>query len=229
MLLSSLALSSAQMDWKTVETCAMVRWVHVSAWFWGKKLKFCVPKVKWIIQTVIRKSSKSQHLSRFEVQQCPCHGWLPYAARWHWHRGKNWNFRETFSVLPSRWRLCPGSPWLYMQDNARPHSPCTTMAWSRRHRVPASRPDLSPLENQAILYHVMLMRLTSRIKQEWAKLQILVSSVTILQASNSKFVYIYKIHLRRSVNTLEIFTSYIFQLHNGSREWTNQSLVFISF
>ena len=55
-------------------------------------------------------------------------------------------------MLPSRRRLFPGTPCLFQQDNARPHSARVTTAWLRRHRVrvldwPASSPDLSPIEN----------------------------------------------------------------------------------
>ena len=55
-------------------------------------------------------------------------------------------------MLPSTQSLFPGTPCLFQQDNARPHSARVTTAWLRRHRVrvldwSACSPDLSPIEN----------------------------------------------------------------------------------
>ena len=95
-------------------------------------------------------------------------------------------------MLPSRWRLFPGTPCLFQQDNARPHSARVTTAWLHRHRVRVldwmPSPDLSPIEN---VWRIMKRRirqqrprtaeqLKSCIHQEWAKiakLQQLISSV----------------------------------------------------
>ena len=55
-------------------------------------------------------------------------------------------------MLSSTQQIFPGTPCLFQQDNARPHSPRVTTAWLRRHRVrvldwPACSPVLSPIEN----------------------------------------------------------------------------------
>ena len=64
-------------------------------------------------------------------------------------------------MLPSKQRLFPGTPCLFQQDNARPHSAQVITVWLRRHRVHvldwcACRPDLSPIEN---VWHIMKMRI----------------------------------------------------------------------
>ena len=55
------------------------------------------------------------------------------------------------NMLPSR-QLFPGTPCLFQQDNARPHSAQVTTAWLRMHTVcvldwPACSPDWPPIEN----------------------------------------------------------------------------------
>ena len=65
-------------------------------------------------------------------------------------------------MLPSR--LFPGTPYLFQQDNARPHSGRVTTAWLRRHKVsvldwPACSLDLSPIES---VWRIM----TRRIRQQ---------------------------------------------------------------
>ena len=55
-------------------------------------------------------------------------------------------------LSPSEQWLIPGSPWLFQQDIARPHSAHATTAWLRRHRVrvfdlPVCSSDLSPIAN----------------------------------------------------------------------------------
>ena len=57
-------------------------------------------------------------------------------------------------MLPWTWQLFPGTPCLFQQDIARPHSAQVTTAWLPRHRVrmldwPASSPDLSLIECMA--------------------------------------------------------------------------------
>ncbi len=55
-------------------------------------------------------------------------------------------------MLPSRRRLFQGRPFVFQQDNAKPHTAAITTAWLRSRRVrvlnwPACSPDLSPIEN----------------------------------------------------------------------------------
>ncbi len=55
-------------------------------------------------------------------------------------------------MLPSRRRLFQGRPYVFQQDNAKPHTVAITSAWLRSRRVwvlnwSACSPDLSPIEN----------------------------------------------------------------------------------
>ena len=96
-------------------------------------------------------------------------------------------------MLPSR-LLFPGPPFLFQQDNFRPHSARATTAWLRRHRVRvldwlACCPDLSPIENVCRIIKKIRQWSTQTFEQlkscrnrEWAKmtrvkLQQLMSSV----------------------------------------------------
>ncbi len=52
-------------------------------------------------------------------------------------------------MLPSRWCLFQGRPCIFQQDNVKPHTAATTIAWLRSRRVrvlnwPVCSPDLSP-------------------------------------------------------------------------------------
>uniref|UniRef100_A0AAY5JYK7 Tc1-like transposase DDE domain-containing protein n=1 Tax=Esox lucius TaxID=8010 RepID=A0AAY5JYK7_ESOLU len=82
-------------------------------------------------------------------------------------------------MLPSRLRLFQRRPWLFQQDNAKPHSAHITTAWHCSKRVqvlnwPVCSPDLSPIEN---IWRIMKLKilqtrqtveqLKSYFKQEW--------------------------------------------------------------
>ncbi len=102
-------------------------------------------------------------------------------------------FRATYA--PSRRRLFQGRPFVFQQDNAKPHTAAITTAWlhSRRVRVlnwPASSPDRSPKEN---IWRIIKLKIRQRrprtlqqletyIRQEWdqvptPKLQKLITSM----------------------------------------------------
>ena len=86
-------------------------------------------------------------------------------------------------MLPSRRQLFPGSPCVFQQDNAGPHSAQVTKAWLHRHGLCildwlACSPDLSPIEN---VWRIMKRRigqwrpqtveqLKACMRQEWAKI-----------------------------------------------------------
>ncbi len=83
-------------------------------------------------------------------------------------------------MLPSRWRLFQGRPYVFQQHNAKPHTAAITTAWLRSRSVrvlnwPACSPDLSPIEN---IWHIIkwkihqrrprtLQQLKTYIRQEW--------------------------------------------------------------
>ncbi len=98
-------------------------------------------------------------------------------------------------MLPSRRRLFQGRPFVFQQDNAKPHSATITTAWLHSRRVwvlnwPACSPDLSPIENiwRIIKWKIhqrrpqTIQQLETYIRQEWdqiptPKLQKLITSM----------------------------------------------------
>src|SRR4029434_7522951 len=85
-------------------------------------------------------------------------------------------------MLPSRRHPFQGSPCIFQQDNAKPHSAHILKAWLRKKCVrvldwPACSPDLSPIENVwCILKHKMRQRrprtvahLKTWLQEEWDK------------------------------------------------------------
>ena len=128
--------------------------------FFGKT-GFYMPNMKKTIQTVT-KSAKTR-LCGMGVHQRPQHEWPAYMWRNHWYRGWNSGILERH-MLPSKQQLFPGTPCLFQQDNARPHSAWVTTAWLHRHRVyeldwPACSPDLSPIGN---VWCIMKRRIRQR-------------------------------------------------------------------
>ncbi len=98
-------------------------------------------------------------------------------------------------MLPSRRHLFQGRPFVFQQDNAKPHTAAITTVWLRSRRVqvlnwPACSPDLSPIEN---IWHTIkrkkhqrrpqtLQQMETYIMQEWdqiptPKLQKLITSM----------------------------------------------------
>ena len=102
-------------------------------------------------------------------------------------------------MLLSRWPPFPGTPCLFQQDNARPHSAGVTTTWLRRHRVCAW---LVCMQSRSVSYWKCMAhhegenqttgerrpqaveQLKSCIHQEWAKLQLQNSYNRYLQFPN---------------------------------------------
>ena len=100
---SSLGLKSSDMDWKTVETCSLVRRVHISACFWEKQtLDSMCQRRKRPSRLLPRKSAKTSLCDGIGVHQCLRHGWSAYMWRYHWCRGLWWNFGETYAAVNTR-------------------------------------------------------------------------------------------------------------------------------
>ena len=105
-----------------------------------------VPNIKKTIQTVTNEKGKNQ----------PCtidaEAYVGFLER---------------HILPSRLQIFPGTPCLFQQDNARPHSARVTIVWFCRHRVCvldwlACSPDLSPIEN---IWRIMKGRIRQQRRQ----------------------------------------------------------------
>ncbi len=75
-------------------------------------------------------------------------------------------------MLPSRWRLFQGRPYVFQKDNAKPHTAAITTAWLRSRRVrmnwPACSPDLSPIEN---IWHIIKWKIRQRRPQTLQQLE----------------------------------------------------------
>ena len=69
---SSLGPESSEMDWKTVETCSLVRRVHISACFWEKQMSDSMYKIHpETIQTVTNEKCKNQSLWWYGGESVP--------------------------------------------------------------------------------------------------------------------------------------------------------------
>ena len=90
---------------------------------------FYVPKMKIPSRLLPTKNAKNSLCDGMGVHQCPRHGWSAYT----WSTiGVGILERH---MLLSRQPLFPGTPCLFQQDNARPHSAGITTAWLHRHRL----------------------------------------------------------------------------------------------
>ena len=125
------------MDWKKVETCSLVRRVHISACFLGTMdVQFYMPKIKKTLQTVTKEKCKNKPL------------WWYGGASVSIDAEAYIRILERHMLLSKLW-LFSGTPFLFQHNNARPHSAQVTTAWLHWHRVcvldwPACSPDLSP-------------------------------------------------------------------------------------
>ena len=100
MLPSSLGPESSEMDRKTVETCSLVRRVHIWACIWEKWMSDSTcQRWKGPSRLLPTKSAKTSLFNGMGVQQCPWHGWSAYMWRYHWCKGLCWNFGETYAVI----------------------------------------------------------------------------------------------------------------------------------
>ena len=177
-----------------METCSLVRQVHISACFLGKTDVgfYCAEDERKGHPDCYQR--KVQKPASMMVWGCiSAHGMGDL------HISEGTIDAEAYvgilgrHMLLSRRRLFPGSPCLFQQDNARPHSAQVTTAWLHRGPVldwPACGPDLFPLEN---VCHIIKRRIRQRqpqiveqlkscIDQEWtkiplAKLKQLITSV----------------------------------------------------
>ena len=151
-LTSSLGPSSSQIVSKK---CVLCRWVRVSACFlWKKDVEMFMPKKK--ASRLLSAKGPKAKISHGMGPSVPT-VWLTCI-----HVKVPLMQRSVIRILeehmqPSRQCLLLGSPWLFQQDNARPHSACVTTAWLRRHRVcvlewPVCSPDHSCIES---LWHIM--------------------------------------------------------------------------
>ncbi len=131
MLPGSLGQSSSQIVKKTVEICAVLRWVHISTCFrekWISSSQFQRPKGPFRLSLATEAKANVCHC--MGVQQSKRHGWLAYVRRYYWHGGIYRDCTEIYTAI--KMMSFMGSPWLLYQDNARSHSACATTAWFRR-------------------------------------------------------------------------------------------------
>ena len=124
---SSLGPKSSEMDRKTVETCSLVRRVHI----FGKTCQKMERRTSdcYVQQKVQKPASVmvwgcisdsgmgDQHICEGTIDA------MAYVGILERH------------MLQSRRRLFPGTPCLFQQDNARPHSAQVKTVCLRRHRV----------------------------------------------------------------------------------------------
>ncbi len=111
MLPGSLGQSSSQIVKKTVEMCAVLRWVHISTCFQEKWISSSQSqRPKGPSRLSLATEAKANVCHGMGVQQSKQHGWLAYVRRYYWHGGIYWDCTEIYTAI--KMMSFMGSPWL---------------------------------------------------------------------------------------------------------------------
>ena len=101
---------------------------HFSLFLGKMDFGFYVPKMKKTIQTVTNEKCKNRPVWWCGGVSVPT-AWVTciYVKGTYWLQRLMLEFCQRH-MLPSRWQLFPGTPCLFQQDDARPHSARVTTA-----------------------------------------------------------------------------------------------------